>query len=117
MRLGDSNQALTANLNRLLEGQELSRIELARRMRVADGTLGRIRYGTANPTIDVLERIARYFRVKPWELLRPVDTSPEDDATHLSEWVAGLWEEIDSLNEQQQRALLGALRALRSNET
>lgn len=113
MRLSDSNQALSAHLNRLLAGQDIARLELAKRMGVADGTLGRIKYGKGNPTIDVVDKIARYFRVHPWELLQPVadvaDRVCEPEAEYMTA-IPGLQEEIKQLSRGQQQALLSMIR-------
>ncbi|HET6807213.1 MAG TPA: helix-turn-helix transcriptional regulator [Frateuria sp.] len=49
----------------------MARLDLSRRMGVADGTLGRIKYGRGNPTLDVVDRIANYFRIAPWKLIQP----------------------------------------------
>jgi transcriptional regulator with XRE-family HTH domain len=71
MRLDDSNAVLSEHLNRLLATTDGARLEISRRMGVADGTLGRIKYGRGNPTLDVVDRIAKYFRVEPWTLIQP----------------------------------------------
>ena len=114
MKPDSSNQVLAAHLNRLLEGQELSRMALARRMGVSDGTLGRIKYGTANPTVEVIDRIARHFRVKPWELLCPLDETADGRSSLPGpELIPGLHEELAALDAGQQQALLAMLRALR----
>lgn len=113
MRPSDSNRALTAHLSRLLEGQGLSRMALSKRIGVADGTLGRIKYGTGNPTIDVIDKIARYFRVKPWELLQPLDGSAAISADAVPALAPGLHEEIAALDSRQQRALLALIQSLR----
>ncbi|HEY0201128.1 MAG TPA: helix-turn-helix transcriptional regulator [Burkholderiaceae bacterium] len=112
MRLGDSNQVLSDHLNRLLSGSEVARIELAKRMGVADGTLGRIKYGKGNPTIDVVDKIARFYRVQPWELLRPVQEGvAEDSADYVIDPVASrLHEWIDKLDTQQRLGLLQLLK-------
>lgn len=63
-------QTLADNLKRLLATRPgLPRLALAQQMGVADGTLGRIKYGNGNPNIETLVSIARYFRVEPWQLL------------------------------------------------
>lgn len=110
MRLADSNQSLADNLNRLLASQDMARIELAKRMGVADGTLGRIKYGKGNPTIDVVDKIARYFRVNPWELLMPADQSIGEPGASYDVGVPGLGEEIARLTPGQQQALLSMIR-------
>lgn len=115
MRLNDSNQALTQHLQRLLEGQELSRLELAQRMGVSDGTLGRIKYGTANPTVDVVDRIARYFRVEPWELLKPpAAAGVQDQRIEYGPVVVELREAIETLGKDQQKALANLIHAFRA---
>lgn len=69
----------------------MSRLDLAKIMGVADGTLGRIKYGTGNPTVEVLDQIASFFRIPTWKLLQPdlgeslaapdpAQTSPADAA-------------------------------------
>ncbi|MFT4179724.1 MAG: helix-turn-helix transcriptional regulator [Thermomonas sp.] len=116
MRLGDSNKALTARLNQLLEGEALSRMALSKRIGVADGTLGRIRYGTANPTIDVIDKIARYFRISPWELLRPPDATPAASDDTAGKMIPGLQQAITALNPDQQQALLAMIRALENGK-
>src|SRR5579859_6621173 len=68
----DTQKILAENLTALLERRpDISRLNLSKQIQVADGTLGRIKYGNGNPTVDVLERIARFFRVEPWQLLAP----------------------------------------------
>ena len=75
MRLkSDSKQALASNVAALLASRpDLPRMDHAKTMGVGDGTIGRIIYGTGNPTLDVLESIAAYFRVQPWQLLLPAE--------------------------------------------
>lgn len=61
---------LAANLTALLQLRGgISRLDLSREIGIADGTLGRIKYGTGNPTVDVLERLAAAFGIEPWILL------------------------------------------------
>ncbi|ABM40224.1 putative phage repressor (plasmid) [Polaromonas naphthalenivorans CJ2] len=44
-------------------------MELSRRMDVADGTLGRIKYASGNPQLANLVQIACFFKLRPWQLL------------------------------------------------
>lgn len=68
--LEDIKKVLSDNLSALLERYpDVSRLELSRRMKVADGTLGRIKYGTGNPQLDNLCQIAEFFKLYPWQLL------------------------------------------------
>lgn len=61
---------LAQNVSKLLDTRpDISRLDLSRQMRVADGTLGRIKYGTGNPNAETIEAIAKYFRLQPWQLL------------------------------------------------
>ncbi|WP_186137361.1 helix-turn-helix domain-containing protein [Burkholderia gladioli] len=55
----------------LARRDDVSRLELSRQMGVADGTLGRIKYGTGNPTVEVLDQIASFFKIETWRLLLP----------------------------------------------
>lgn len=111
MRSVDSNQALSQHLNRLLAGTDVARLELARRMGVADGTLGRIKYGRANPTIDVVDRIARYFRVEPWELLKPIGRDVGDEAGEYRVPPPELLAAISTMTPGQVSALTALVRA------
>lgn len=68
----DTKQILKQNLETLLETRpDISRLNLSKQMKVADGTLGRIKYGTGNPTVEVLEQIAHFFKIQPWQMLVP----------------------------------------------
>ncbi|PVX77195.1 hypothetical protein [Paraburkholderia unamae] len=65
-------KVLSDNLTTLLESRpDISRLNLSKQIKVADGSLGRIKYGTGNPTIETLEDIARFFKVEAWQLLAP----------------------------------------------
>lgn len=67
----DNKKVLSENLTRLLATRSESRLDLSRKMGVADGSLGRIKYGTGNPTLEALEGIARFFRLEVWHLFIP----------------------------------------------
>lgn len=68
--LEDTKKTLAENLTILLgRYPDISRLELSRKMDVADGTLGRIKYGTGNPQLDNLCQIADFFKLSPWQLL------------------------------------------------
>ncbi|MCO1403182.1 hypothetical protein [Burkholderia multivorans] len=68
----DTKQTLQNNLKALLATRsDTSRLNLSREMKVADGTLGLIQYGKGNPTLEVLETIARFFELETWQLLSP----------------------------------------------
>lgn len=70
----DASVLLAANLSRLLdERSDVSRLTLSKEIGVADGTLGRIKYGSGNPTLDVLQRIADAFQIEPWMLIAPAE--------------------------------------------
>lgn len=64
------------NLRELLsiskKQDNLSRHEVASEMGVADGTLGKIRKGDGNPTLEVITRIAHYYGITPAEFLQPM---------------------------------------------
>ncbi|SDE08650.1 hypothetical protein [Paraburkholderia lycopersici] len=68
----DTRKILQENLKALLDTRpETSRLNLSREMKVGDGTLGSIQYGKGNPTLQVLEAIARFFNLETWQLLSP----------------------------------------------
>ncbi|MFU1939400.1 helix-turn-helix domain-containing protein [Bordetella hinzii] len=66
----DVKEILAQSVARLLETRpDISRLNLSKLMGVADGTLGRIKYGTGNPNVETVEQIARYFKFEAWQLL------------------------------------------------
>jgi hypothetical protein len=67
------NRILADNVNELLARQprKLSRPETAALMQIGDKTLGFIKAGTGNPTLESISLVARYLRRQPWELLKP----------------------------------------------
>lgn len=73
----DNRKILADNLTRLLATRDESRLSLSKKMGVADGSLGRIKYGTGNPTLEALESIARFFRLEVWHLFIP-DLDPKN---------------------------------------
>jgi len=68
----DVKEILAQSVAKLLETrQDISRLNLSKLMGVADGTLGRIKYGTGNPNVETLQQIAKFFRFDTWQLLVP----------------------------------------------
>ena len=66
----DIKLIISNSVSKLLEGRkDISRLNLSRQMNVADGTLGRIKYGTGNPNIETVETIAKFFKFEAWQLL------------------------------------------------
>ena len=66
----DVKEILAASVSQLLETRrDVSRLNLSKQMDVADGTLGRIKYGSGNPNVETLAQIARFFKFEPWQLL------------------------------------------------
>lgn len=82
-------KTLADNVTRLIDRlpDRQPRPQLAARMGIGDKTLGFIRAGTGNPTLENIAKVAHFLRVKPWELLHPDGglhgSQPErfDDAT------------------------------------
>jgi len=62
-------QATGRNIRRLRLERELSQEALAAEAGIAMRHLGRIERGQANPTLDVLEKIAGVLGVSPLELV------------------------------------------------
>lgn len=108
MRLSDSNQALSEALGELLAGEKLARIELAKRMGVADGTLGRIKYGKGNPTLEVVDQIAHYYRLPAWQLIQPKRVR-EPSTDYISPVLGKLIDAVRDLPPESQEALLRIL--------
>ncbi|WP_187313360.1 helix-turn-helix domain-containing protein [Lysobacter capsici] len=64
---------MAENVTRLIDRlpDRAPRPELAARMGIGDKTLGFIRSGTGNPTLENIAKVAAFLRVKTWELLVP----------------------------------------------
>jgi len=78
----DTRQILQTNLKALLATRpETSRLNLSKEMKVGDGTLGSIQYGKGNPTVEILEAIAKFFKLETWQLLCP-DLGKSSTTTH-----------------------------------
>jgi len=84
MRPEPSNKVLSERLAKLLDNTPSSRTEVADRMRVSDGTLGRIKYGQANATLEIVDRIAAFFRIEPWALIKPGNRETQNLVAQLS---------------------------------
>lgn len=89
----DTKQILQENLKALLAMRpETSRLNLSREMKVGDGTLGSIQYGKGNPTLEILETIARFFKLETWQLLSPnlgqapATAKPGHSGCNLGRW-------------------------------
>lgn len=106
----DTKKILSRNVSQLLDTRaDTSRLKLSKQMGVADGTLGRIKYGTGNPNIETLEAIARFFRVQPWHLLI------EDFDIKSLPKLASKTEITNDLS-QEEKDLIATVRALREPE-
>lgn len=81
-------QILAANVERLIGRmtERPPRPQLAARMGIGDKTLGFIKAGNGNPTLESVEKVAMFFRVAPWELLRPAEA---EDPRSASQPVSG----------------------------
>lgn len=79
-------------------------------MGVADGTLGRIKYGKANPTLDVVDQIAHYYRIPAWRLIQPDSDRVGETQGEYSHIVRSIIELVIEMSVEKQRALLCLLR-------
>jgi len=63
------------NLKRLRAQEKLSQERLALKANLARAYIGLLERKKSSPTIDVVERLAKVLKVKPYELLRPPSDS------------------------------------------
>lgn len=68
-----ANKALADNLDDLISAmpRKVPRPELASRIGIGDKTLGFLKAGNGNPTLENISKVARYFKIEPWQLLKP----------------------------------------------
>lgn len=106
----DVKEILSRSVGQLLETRpDISRLHLSKQMKVADGTLGRIKYGNGNPNIETLDSIARFFRLQAWQLLTEgFDVKKPPVILSSSELPDGLTED--------ERELVRVVRMLREPE-
>lgn len=62
-------KTLADNLNRLMDKHHESNQRLADACGVANGAIHRIRHATTAVTLTTLEKLARHYRLEPWQLL------------------------------------------------
>lgn len=82
MLLDDVRKLIQANTERIIGGRRPgeTRQQLAKRIGIGDGTLGRLLDNGGNPQLKTLVSLADALKVQPWELL-----SPEDKVLHVRE--------------------------------
>lgn len=75
-------KTLAENVNVLLAGMAARgpRPEVASRIGIGDKTLGFLKAGTGNPTLESIVKVARFFKREPWQLLKPA-TSPDAEGS------------------------------------
>ncbi|UZW62738.1 hypothetical protein [Lysobacter enzymogenes] len=78
-------------------------------MGIGDKTLGFIRAGTGNPTLESISSVADYLRVKTWQLLAP--NAEIVTATELDPAEAELLELFRLTSPEMRAALLTSARA------
>lgn len=98
----DANKALASNLESLIAGmpRKYPRPELASRIGIGDKTLGFLKSGTGNPTLENITKVASYFKLQAWELLKP----PSENLT-------GAIDSLASLATPRSRAALQTIQA------
>lgn len=72
--------ALAQRMTRLVKASPLPRSQIAERAGVADGSIGQMMYGTGNPTLESLVKIAAFFKTSVSALLAPLPTSDPPQA-------------------------------------
>lgn len=123
MLLDETLKTLAANYSRLLQRRphEGSRMSLAKKMGVGDGSLGRIMYASGNPSLETIVQVAQYFRVAPWQLIAPEPeagqvregpasyTVDEDALAQAIDWVTTALDEADLTIPKKKKARAIAL--------
>ncbi len=78
-------RVLASNVNALLDSYptKLPRPKMAAKIDIGDKTLGFLKSGSGNPTLESIVKVARFFKREPWELLRPAEPSTADPFAEL----------------------------------
>lgn len=76
----------------------LSQLKLAYQLDMAPSYLAEIERGKQYPSIKVLERIANYFGIMPYQLLQPLEmTDEEKKQIETNQTIRALKQQIDSI--------------------
>ncbi len=72
-----ATEVLANNVNSLLEAypHKAPRPQMAAKIGIGDKTLGFLKAGSGNPTLESIVKVARFFRIQPWELLKPQESA------------------------------------------
>lgn len=106
--------AMSQNLRALRAARPEFRgqLKVAKKAGVGEGTVGRARRGDGNLTLNVVERIARAYRLEAWQLIRPgYAVKPEDGSPSLADEGALLLF-YRSLNSEGQSSLMSVAMSL-----
>jgi transcriptional regulator with XRE-family HTH domain len=108
MKKAPAKTVLWANVSALMEHHfhEVNLNRLAREAGIGVGTVARIKDGENSTGLNILEAIAAYFKIEPWQLLVP-DLEPARPVTLPTDsdrrkWLAS----YDRLNARRRRKLL-----------
>lgn len=102
MKDQSKTKQLQASIRQLMMQHKISIKELHLGSGVATATIQRIRSGTTNPTMEVLEALAKFFKISIAELLEEKQLKKEPLIEHVVQIPLVPWETLTCLKDQMK---------------
>ncbi len=91
-------EVISENIKFYRKKTGLSQLKLAYQLEMAPSYLAEIERGKQYPSIKILEKIADYFGIMPYQLLQPLELTDEDKKQiETNQTIRALKQKIDSI--------------------
>ena len=107
----------STRLKELRKKAALTQVEFAKKINVANGTVGNWESGNRQPDHEMLTKLADFFDVSVDYLLGRTDDphqKPGEENIKFDEFTYAMYNESKELTEEDKQALLGMARLLKS---
>ena len=101
----ETKKIFAGNLTRFLETQNITQIELAKRMNVAASTVSSWCSGEKMPRMDKVEWMASFFGVSVTDLMNPYNQKPAASRDILEEIDIAFYGEFKELSEDDKQTV------------
>ena len=101
----ETKKIFAGNLTRFLETQNITQIELAKRMNVAASTVSSWCSGEKMPRMDKVEWMASFFGVSVTDLMNPYNPTPDSPRDILEDIDIAFYGEFKELSEDDKQTV------------
>lgn len=101
----ETKKTFAENLSRLLERNNITQIELAKRMKVAASTVSSWCSGEKMPRMDKVEWMASFFQVSVTDLMNPYNQKPAAPRDILEDIDIAFYGEFKELTEDDKQTV------------